>query len=131
MGWFDGWPFKSKEQQERDRLEFERRIFPLGLAQRAAAQAVLDELVVDKRVRALEAMFAFIAAKDCYECGERTPESLESASQAIKLNRRIKGAQVEMVLALVRLDSLAKSLDGYPTAEDVRRVCGSRRGAAD
>lgn len=128
MGWLDGWPFKSKEQTEKERQAFEQRVFPLGEGQRAAAQAVLDELLVAKKMKASDRMFAFIVAKDRYELDERSPEAVDAArAQLVKL-RWLSAEQIDLVLTLVRLDALVENLDDYPAAGDVRRMAGVAQG---
>ena len=122
MGWFDGWPFKSKEESEQERVAFEKRVFPFGEAQRECCKAVLEQIITAKKMRDTDKMFAFILAKDRFAKGEQSEESMEAARRELSKMRWMPPEQMELLLALVRLDARLPSLEDYPTAEDVLRA---------
>lgn len=121
MGLFDGFPFKTKEQQQREERAFQKRVFPLGPGQKEAAQRVVCELLqgMDQQ----EALFAFICAKDAWQIAmedERYDEVADSALQALQNQRGLSGQQKKLLVTFVRLETHADSLENYPTADEVR-----------
>lgn len=126
MGWLDGWPFKSRDQQFKEQAEFERRVFPFGEGQREKALTVLRQVVPNPKIRDNELLFAFLSAKDKYVQGEMTLDALEEAREHMVKMRWLRGVNVEPVLALVRLEADIDSLEDYPTAEDVQKAAGVR-----
>ena len=118
MGWFDGFPFQSREDMEREKRDFERRVFPLGLAQRDAARTVLRELIPHIKSDS-ESLFAFISAKDIYMLNEQTDEALARARAQMKKLRYFTEEDKDKILALLLLDATATSLEEYPTAQEV------------
>ena len=119
MGWFDGFPFKTREQAAREAKEFERRIFPLGMEQKGAAQQVLEDLL-DKKLSVNEKMFAFISAKDlCYK-EEDFDNGLVLARKHLEGQRWLSLQDREYVLTLIVLENNIPSLDRYPTAQQVK-----------
>ena len=123
MGLFEGWPFKSKEQSERESREFKERVFPFGETQRESARSVLRQIVSPK-MRDTEMLFAFLSAKDRYILDEKSPKSLEDSRNRLKKQGFAKERDIDLILALVQLDSISASLDSYPTAEDVLDFVG-------
>lgn len=130
VGWFNGWPFKSKEQQAKEEREFENRVFPLGEAQREMALGILRQ-VTSKKLRDNEKLFAFISAKDRYVQAEEDPDALElSRAQLIKMNW-LKEDDLAPILALVVLDARVQSLSDYPTLEAVLERAEALRAPAE
>ena len=118
MGWFDGFPFQSRADMEKEKRDFERRVFPFGLEQRDCARAVLSELF-PKIKNDIELLFAFINSKDIYMQDEQTQEGLDRARHQMKKLRNLTEQDKEKILTLVVLDASAPSLEAYPTAQDV------------
>lgn len=121
MGWFDGFPFKSREQMARERQEFEDRVFPLGMEQRDYALRILQELL-PKKLPDEEKLFAFISSKDTYKSNKDPEKGLQLARTALLRQRHLTEEGVAAVLALVRLDDQAQSLAEYPSVEAVRKA---------
>ena len=118
MGWFDGFPFTSKEERERRRREFEKRVAPFGIdAQREKLAATLKELFPD--VDAMDSMFVFFDAKDAYTYKETKEEGMAAARQKLRRNRWVNGRNEAILLRFVELESEIASLDDYPAARDV------------
>ena len=122
MGWFDGWPFKSKEKMEKEQRDFEQRVFPFGEGQRDKAQAVLVQLSTGKQ-SIQEMMFAFIHAKDNYTQEEDADKALARSNAVMDKLRWRKIQDRQLVQALLLLDLSAPSLEEYPTAEQVQAAC--------
>ena len=121
MGWFDGWPFKSKEQQEKEERDFQKRVFPFGMEQRDAALAVLKEGTTSK-LKDSEKLFAFICAKDaCLLNGGEAEDGLQKAEATLDKQKWIPKEDRCFILTFMRLEIRATSLEDYPTAEDVRQ----------
>lgn len=118
MGWFDGFPFQSKEDMEKEKRDFEKRVFPFGMEQRDCARAVLQQLIPHIKSDT-ELLFAFINSKDIYMKNDQTDEALARARQQMKKLRYFTEEDKDMILTLVQLDAAAPSLDAYPTAQDV------------
>ena len=121
MGLFDGFPFKSKEDTEREKQEFQKRVFPLGMVQRDAAQSVLEELFQNpKRLR--EYLFAFIISKDRYTKNDMTDAAMEDVKVQLNRQKWLKENDKQLIIALMLLDCRASSLENYPTAQDAQRL---------
>ena len=118
MGWFDGFPFTSKEERERRRKDFEKRVVPFGIeAQREKLGDTLKELFPDADPK--DVMFSFFDAKDAYTYKETEEEGRAAARIKLRKNRWVNGRNEAIMLRFVELESGIKSLDDYPTAEDV------------
>ncbi len=127
MGLFDGWPFKTKEQEEKERRDFEKRVFPFGIEQKDVAMHVLKEGLSDK-LKDKEKLFAFICAKDaCLLCGVEEG-GLGMAEDALKKQKWIGEEDRKFIYAFMRLEMRAPSLEEYPTANDVRELLASEAG---
>ena len=118
MGWFEGFPFVSKEERDRRRRDFEKRVAPFGVeAQREKLRATLKELFPD--MDTTDAIFAFFDAKDSYTYKETKEEGYAAARAKLRKQRWIDGRKETIMLRLLELESEITSLDEYPTAEQV------------
>ena len=118
MGIFDGFPFVSKEERERRRKDFEKRVVPFGAdEQRERLKATLKELF--PKVDLTDAVFVFFNAKDAYTIKDTKEEGEFAARQKLKSVRWIDGRGIAIMLRLIELESGIVSLDEYPTAQDV------------
>ena len=118
MGWFDGFPFVSKEERERRRKDFEKRIAPFGVeAQREKLKATLAELFPDDDQ--IDIVFAFYDAKDAYTNKEIKEEGVAMARMKLRKSRRIDGRKEAIMLRLIEMEIELTSIDDYPTAKDV------------
>ena len=127
MGWLDGFPFKTKEQIEKDQKAFEKRVLPFGTAQRDAAKSVLKELL-PPRTRDDEMLFAFISAKDAFTQEEDPAEGRAAALASLNRGKWLKEPAKSCVLALVMLDVQITALEEYPTAGQVRDYAEQMQG---
>lgn len=118
---FNGFPFKSKEQMDRERKDFEKRVFPLGMEQRDAADRVLTDLLPKVKHKS-DRLYAFIAAKDAYvrDVEEDPARALAKAREAMQSLHWRGNDNERMVMALILLERNTPSLEVYPTAEMVR-----------
>ena len=125
MGWLSGFPFKTQKQVEREKKDFEKRVFPLGVEeQRQAALAVLRGYMRPK-LRDEEILFAFIAAKDAYLQGlEDEADPAAAALQFMDRQKRLAPGERQLILALVELEKDVTSLENYPTAKQVCAAVG-------
>ncbi|MCL2493830.1 MAG: hypothetical protein FWF33_07315 [Clostridiales bacterium] len=118
MAWFDGFPFRSKEDRERSVKEFEKRVVPFGAEkQREKLQATLRELYPKADIK--DVMFVFFDAKDAYMKKESKAEGLEAAKLRLKKVRWLDERGKATLIRFVELESGIDSLDDYPTAADV------------
>ena len=118
MGWFDGFPFVSREERERRRKDFEKRIAPLGLdEQRDMLKATLCELFpgIDK----IDLVFTYYDAKDSYTKKETPGESEMAARQKMRRARWMDGRKETIFIRLIEKEIALTSLDDFPTAKDV------------
>jgi len=118
MGWFEGFPFTSKEERDRRRKDFEKRVTPFGVEeQREKLGALLKELFpeIDK----MDAMFAFFDAKDAYTYKETKEESYAAAQNKLRRIKWINRRNEVIMLRLIEIESGIASLDEYPTAKGV------------
>ena len=118
MGWFDGFPFTSKEERERRRKEFEKRVTPFGVEeQREKLGALLKELFPE--INTTDAMFAFFDAKDAYTYKDTKEEGYAAATNKLRRIRWINRRNEVIMLRFLEIESEIASLDEYPTAKDV------------
>lgn len=121
MGIFDGFPFKSKDQVERERKEFADKILPLGEAQKQKALAVLCQITGPK-LRSEEKLFAFFTAKQQYLDAGGGTEGVRAAQKKLAGFRYVPKEDAQHIVAMVTLEKDVESLDDYPTAEQVLAV---------
>jgi len=118
MGWFDGFPFVNKDERERRRKDFEKRVTPFGVnAQREKLKATLGVLFPE--INTTDAMFAFFDAKDAYTYKEEKDEGIAAARHKLRKLPWINESREAIFLKLIELENGITSLDDYPTAEDV------------
>ena len=118
MGWFEGYPFVSREERERRRKDFEKRITPFGVEdQREKLKETLGGLFPGLNMT--DAMFAFYNAKDAYTYKEDREEGYMAAKARLRKQRWIDGRNETIMLRFIELESELTSLDDYPTAEQV------------
>ena len=118
MGWFEGFPFVSKEERERRRKEFEKRVVPFGVEeQREKLKAVLSELFPQLNIT--DAMFAFFDAKDVYTYKENKDEGYIAACEKLRKKRWVDGRTETIMMRFIELECEIKSLDEYPTKKQV------------
>ena len=118
MGWFEGFPFVSKEERERRRREFEKRVAPFGVEQqREKLKVALKELFPE--LNTTDALFAYFDAKDAYTYKEDKVEGIAAARQKLRKSRYISGRNETIMLRLIELEEGIESLDDFPTKEEV------------
>ena len=118
MGWLDGFPFTSKEERERKRRDFEKRVAPFGVEEhREKLKVTLKDLFPD--VDIMDSMFAFYDAKDAYTYKENKDEGYVAAKIKLKKARWAAGQNAIIMLRFIELESEIESLDEFPTADDV------------
>ncbi len=124
MGIFDGFPFKSREQMEREQKEFEKRVFPHDIEKTKAL--ALDRLrpYGEKKPGKLmadnEVLFSYISAKDIFVQAGGGEDGVAAAKKALKRQSWLPKQMVEAVLALVKLEENRDGLEDFPTADDIR-----------
>ena len=118
MGWFDGFPFVSKEERERRKKDFDKRIAPFGIEeQREKLKSLLKELF--PKVDIMDSMFVFYDAKDSYTKRETPEEGIMAARLRLKRTKWVDARSEAILLRLIELEVGITSLDEYPTAQDV------------
>ena len=118
MGWFEGFPFISKEERERRRKEFEKRVTPFGVEkQREKLRAVLKELFPN--IDPIDLLFTFFDAKDVYTRKDTQEEGRIAAQQRLRKTKWVDKRSENIMLRLLELEIGITSLDDYPTAKDV------------
>jgi len=118
MGFFDGFPFVSKEERERRKRDFEKRLAPFGIEeQREKQKAMLKELFPD--VDQTDLLFCFYDAKDAYTYKETKEEGERAARIKLRKPRWMDGRKETILLHLIELEVALTSLDDYPTKKEV------------
>jgi len=118
MGLFDGFPFVSKEERERRKKDFEKRIAPFGVEeQREKLKVLLGELFPD--LDNTDVLFSYYDAKDAYTIKETRDEAIVAARIRLRRNRKVDGRKETIIIRLIEMEKDLTSLDDYPTAEDV------------
>lgn len=122
MGWFDGFPFKSKEQMEKEERDFEKRLFPLGIEQRDAVAAVLCKIIpAGKEAKNKENLYAFISAKDKYTSCDDIQDAQKAAYGELQRQRWLKEKDRLMILAFVELEAKISDLEQMPDTEAIEK----------
>ena len=117
MRWFEGFPFITKEEQERRRKEFEKRVAPFGIEeQREKLKATLLKLFPKTEIT--YSMFMFYDAKDAFTKEETSEKGLVAAQRKLRRNK-VDSRTETIILRLIELESVIDSLDDYPAAQDV------------
>lgn len=120
MGWFDGWPFKSKEQIAKERRQFERRVLPFDAdGQREVVLSILRQ-TMNQKLKDEERLFAYLTAKDKYTLDDENPEDYTAAEETLRKMRWLTGDDRLVVLALLRLERSATGPEDYPLLAEVR-----------
>ena len=118
MGWFDGFPFVSKEERDRRRRDFEKRIAPFGVeVQREKLKEILKELFPDRDVT--DSLFVYFDAKDAYTNKETPEESYAAAKLKLRRQRWVDGRKETIILRLIELELEITSIEEFPTAKQV------------
>ena len=118
MGWFEGFPFVSKEERERRSKEFASRLVPFGIdEQREYTAKTLKELFPDHDTK--DCLFTFFDAKDFYTKKDKGAPGLAAARVRLQRQKWIDERKTKIFLAFIELESEIESLDDYPTAEQV------------
>jgi hypothetical protein len=123
MSWLEGFPFVSKEDRERKRKNFEKRLVPHGLEeQRDRARQTLQDLFPD--LDSKDSLFAFFDAKDAYtKCTEDDDKDVQDSRAAaigkLKKLKWIDERKTKLLLACIELELEINSLEQYPTAEQI------------
>jgi len=118
MGWFDGFPFVSREERERRRKDFEKRLAPLGVEdQRDKLKTLLKELFPG--IDQVDLLFAYYDAKDAYTKKETPEEGYAAARIKLRKPRWMDGRKETIMIRLIEIENGLESLDDYPTADDV------------
>ena len=118
MGWFEGFPFVSKEERERRRKDFEKRVAPFGVEeQREKLRQTLKELFPE--MDTTDAMFTFFDAKDAYTYKENREEGYMAAKAKLRRQRWIDGRKETIMLRFIELECGIEDLKDYPTAAQV------------
>ncbi|MEA4911060.1 MAG: hypothetical protein VB092_00405 [Oscillospiraceae bacterium] len=110
--------FKSREQLEKERIEYENKVFPLGVEETRALALEALRPFFRKKADTAEILFPFLTAKQAL----LDQTSIEDIASKVKKSAfRVDDTQVRAVLALALLDGCTVSLDTYPTAADVEQ----------
>ena len=118
MGWFDGFPFTSKEERDRRRREFEKRVVPFGVEEhREKLKALLKELFPG--IDPMDTLFTYFDAKDAYTYKETKEEGEAAARRKMKRQRWVTGRVETIMIRLIELEGGIESLDDFPTAKEV------------
>lgn len=121
MGWFDGFPFKSKAQQDKERKAFEKTVFPFGVEEhREAARKVLHEVLQANKLQDDQRLYAYIIAKEAYMECEDVGEEANAALRVLHKQPWVTDEHAALIISLIRLEKGAESLENFPTAEQVR-----------
>lgn len=121
MGLFSGFPFTTRQNEEEQREQMEKRVFPHGTAQREQAQAVLDA-VVQRKTSGAERLFLFISTKDRYLLAGKDDAALQKAAAGMKQMRWLPKQDARRVLALVVLDAAWDESEPYPQPSQVEAL---------
>jgi hypothetical protein len=107
--------FESREDREKKMQEYQQKILPLGIGQKDAALSALRP-VVNKKIIDTEILYAFFVSKEKYlDSGQNMskPEAFLNKMKSFSADEK------KYILKLILLDIETKSLEGYPTAEDI------------
>jgi hypothetical protein len=121
MGLLDGWPFRSREDIERQNREFDERVIPLGPVQKELATAVLEELKPSgSRNDNKELLFAYLVGKDKYVMKGKGDDGMAAMTVELNKLRFLSTEEKRVIKALVKYDSDVINIEYYPSAEKIR-----------
>jgi hypothetical protein len=124
--WFNGWPFKSKEQREREDDAYRAQMFPLGVdTEMAAVKEVLSQLFSgEKKYDPEITLFMFLSSKQVYLDAQSSAAGKALVKDRLAQIGRWTGERAELMAAFVSLECRARSMEEFPTEEAVRAEAG-------
>lgn len=129
MGWFDGFPFKSKVQIEKERKDFQNKVLPLGIPQREKVRELLQE-VMNPKLKDDEALFTYLCAKEAFVEQEDDEQGGKAALHSIHKQKWVSAEDKKKILALILLEKGIETLEEYPTAAMVNEKAEQLDGLA-
>lgn len=121
MGWFDGFPFKTKAQIEKEQKDFQDKVLPFGLPQRDKAKEVLRQLLTTPKLGDDEILFAYLCAKDAFKQQDEAELGYKEGMHSLRKGTRLALEEKKLVLALILLEEDISGLEEYPTAGMVQQ----------
>ena len=116
--------FKSKEQLEKERVEYEAWAFPYGDKQKEALTSTLKELSPKGSDKLM--LISFLTCKEVYEKSVKGTDSKEAAIRDLILRAKnyknlILKKDLSMYVAIVVADAAVDESCEYPTVEELRK----------
>ena len=119
MGFEDLFRFISSDERKKRELDFQKKIFPLGLEQKDLALNALRPLV-NPKIHDFDLMYMFISAKEKY-----IENSEHSARIYLENQRSLSNADKTYIMSLILIDACVKSLEEYPNTSSIKLVAGN------
>lgn len=108
--------FERADERRQKGLEYQKKIFPLGLEQRDAALLALRPHISNK-INDAEALYSFVISKETYL---KANGDMDAVVLLLDKRRFLTDSEKASIIALLRLDAAVQNLEDYPTADDVR-----------
>lgn len=125
MGWFDGWPFKTREVTDKEKAAFQKRVLPYGEEERTAIEKLLKQ-ALNGKLSSQEILFTYLNAKDKYTLEEEPQDGLLKAVASFKITKRLAARDKALMLTLLQLELEMESMDGFPTLQALQTACDAR-----
>lgn len=119
-GWLDGFPFKSKAQMEEERMEYQKKVLPMGAQQREKALAIMQSTLTGK-LNDEEKLYNFFVLKEKYMKSETRSSGIAAMQEQLRKSRWVTRQDGVVLMAFVILEVAVLSLEEYPTVQDVQR----------
>ena len=126
----DWFVFKSKKQRDKERKEYEHRMFPLGMKEEREWELnMLRELYPEKKKDITDYLFCLLILRDDLYNTQLEPDDGEYMSFDAVINKWQKNklvkefgrkADLRLIQSMAILENAATSLDTLPTAERIR-----------
>ena len=114
MGFEDLYKFISSDERRKRELDFQKKIFPLGLEQKDFVLNALRPLV-NSKIHDFNLLYAFITTKQKF-----IEDSECSARAHLEKQSSLSNAEKTYVMSLVLLDACVNSLEEYPNTSSIK-----------
>lgn len=119
MRWLNGFPFKTKEQEQKEQDDFKKMIIPFGEKQSAKALSIISTLLTSEKLKETEKLYIFFIAKEKYLQQENAENARAAVYSILEKQPHVSLQEYNSLLAFIVLESRIKTLDEYPTLAQI------------
>jgi len=117
IGWIQ---YRSKEEIERQQEEYEKKIFPLGSAQKEVICSRIRDLFQTERLNENELLYCFLVLKEVFLIKDEKRRKREYRKWYYSaVTKRLSEKEKAMMIALVNADIGCEDLDQYKDSDTI------------